>query len=48
MSESGSPKAILLAFLVLVDEILHAFDDVPFIGNAHWRFRLCQYAHRED
>lgn len=46
--EAGSPKAIWFAFLVLVDEILHAFDDIDFIGNAEWRFRFCQYVHRED
>lgn len=45
MSESGSPRTIWLAFLVLVDEVLHAFDDISFIGNARWRFDFCQYVH---
>ena len=47
MIEAGSPRAIWLAFLVLVDEILHAFDDVPLIGNAQWRFDFCQYVHNQ-
>ena len=45
-NEAGSLKAIVIAFLVLVDEILHAFDDIPFIGNAEWKFRFCQWVHQ--
>jgi len=46
--QAGSATAIWRAFLVLVDEILHALDGIDFIGNAEWRFRFCQYVHKED
>ena len=46
--QAGSARAIWRAFLILVDEMLHALDGIDFIGNAEWRFRFCQYAHKEE
>lgn len=46
MMEAGSLKSIAYAFFLLVDAILHAFDSL--VGNAEWRYRFCQWAHRRD
>ena len=45
---AGSWKAICYVFWQLVDEILHSrlFDWA--IGDAQWRYRFCQWAHRYD
>jgi diadenosine tetraphosphatase ApaH/serine/threonine PP2A family protein phosphatase len=44
--EAGSLQAIVYVFFQLLDEILHGLDRIPWIGNAAWRFRFCQWCYR--
>jgi hypothetical protein len=44
---AGSKEAIVYAFFVLIDEILHN-DLFAIFENCEWRFRFCQWAHRKD
>lgn len=53
--EAGSPTAIYRAFIVLLDELLHALDHIPVIESlicmgrvGELRVRFCQYAHKGD
>jgi hypothetical protein len=46
-TEAGSGRAIAYAFCAFVDEVLHVLDDTP-VGNAHWRFRFCQWCNRQS
>ncbi len=48
--KAGSWKAIRFEarngdIFTVLDELLHALDWVHPLGNAHWRWRFCQWAH---
>ena len=51
--EAGNIKAIIHEILhgtiwTAIDEILHHWAIDWLIGNAGWRYRYCQWSHRND